>query len=130
MERNGDIYKKMRAARETEAALARTTARLEGIVASAMDAIISVDSRQRIVVFNAAAEAMVGVAGRDALGESLGRFIPERFCPAHARHVEMFGRTGVSARRMGALGTVSGLRANGEEFPIEASISQVHHDGE
>jgi hypothetical protein len=95
-----------------------------------MDAIISVDSRQRIVVFNAAAEAMFGVAGRDALGESLGRFIPERFCPAHARHVEMFGRTGVSARRMGALGTVSGLRANGEEFPIEASISQVHHDGE
>jgi PAS domain S-box-containing protein len=119
-----------RPVRASEAILARVTARLDGIIASAMDAVISVDSRRRIVVFNAAAEAMFGVERREALGKNLDRFIPERFRPVHARHVQAFGQTGVSTRRMGPLATVSGLRADGGEFPIEASISQVNFDGE
>ena len=130
MKRGADLTEAASATRETEEALARTSARLEGIIASAMDAIISVDARQRIVVFNKAAEAMFGVGAGQARGESLSRFIPERFRAAHTRHVRKFGQTGVSTRRMGALGTVSGLRANGEEFPIEASISQVDCGGE
>jgi hypothetical protein len=125
MKRRADLKGASGRTRETEEVLPSTAARLEGIIASAMDAIISVDSQQRIVVFNAAAEAMFGVRAEVALGESLGRFIPGRFHAAHARHVRKFGQTGESTRRMGALGTVSGLRASGEEFPLEASISQV-----
>jgi PAS domain S-box-containing protein len=125
MKRRAGPRKPASASRETERALVRTTVHLDAIIASAMDAIISVDARQRIVLFNKAAELMFGVRARDALGQSLGRFIPERFRVAHKGHVKKFGQTGVSTRRMGALGTVSGLRANGEEFPIEASISQV-----
>jgi PAS domain S-box-containing protein len=130
MKRRADLGQASSATRETEAALARTTARLEGIIASAMDAIISVDERQRIVVFNKAAEVMFGVGAGEALGENLSRFIPERVRAGHARHVKEFGRTGVCTRRMGALGAISGLRADGEEFPIEASISQVDCGGE
>jgi hypothetical protein len=130
MNRRAELSEASSATRETEEALAKTSTYLEGVIASAMDAIITVDGRQRIVVFNKAAEAMFGVSAREALGESLSRFIPERFRSAHAHHVRMFGRTGVSTRRMGALGTVSGLRANGEEFPMEASISQVDCGGE
>jgi PAS domain S-box-containing protein len=130
MKRRADLTETSSAARETGEALARTTTYLEGMIASAMDAIISVDARQRIVVFNKAAEAMFGVCTGEARGESLSRFIPERFRAAHAQHVRKFGQTGVSTRRMGSLGTVSGLRANGEEFPIEASISQVDCGGE
>ncbi len=103
--------------------------RLEGIVQSAMDAIISVDADQRIVLFNPAAERMFQCRAEDALGEKLDRFIPERFRTAHREHIRHFGLTNVTTRRMGQLGKISGLRADGEEFPLEASISQVEIGG-
>jgi PAS domain S-box-containing protein len=115
--------------REREEELRDSRARLSGIIGSAMDAVITVDERQRIVLFNEAAERMFGVPADRAVGEHLGRFIPDRFREAHARHVEQFGRTGVTRRQMGHLGAISGLRADGEEFPVEASISQLEAGG-
>jgi PAS domain S-box-containing protein len=105
-------------------------ARLGGVVDSAMDAIISVDAKQRIVLFNAAAEAMFRCAAVTAMGQPLDRFIPARFRERHRVDIENFGATGMTSRSMGALGSLSGLRADGEEFPIEASISQVEVSGE
>jgi len=99
--------------------------RMAGIVASAMDAIITVDEDQRIVVFNDAAEKTFGVPSHEALGQKLDRFIPERFRAGHHDHITVFGRTNVTKRAMGRLSSLFGLRATGEEFPIEASISQV-----
>jgi PAS domain S-box-containing protein len=99
--------------------------RLDAIVRSAMDAIITVDADQRIVLFNAAAEQLFGCDAADAIGGRLDRFLPERFRAAHRRHLEEFGRTGETARRMGPQITLSALRADGTEFPIEASISQA-----
>jgi two-component system sensor kinase len=101
-------------------------ARLMGIIRSSMEAIITVDDRQNVVIFNPMAEHVFGCSAAEALGASLSRFIPERFRATHARHVEQFGVTGVSERQMGKQQRVLfGLRSNGEEFPIEASISQV-----
>src|SRR5439155_18896053 len=59
----------------------------------------------------------------------IDQFIPQRFRERHAHHIEHFGETGVSSRAMGDLGALSGLKANGEEFPIEASISQTEVRG-
>jgi PAS domain S-box-containing protein len=109
--------------------LAAGEAQLRGIVASAMDAIISVDETQRIVLFNAAAERMFGYAAWETIGQSLNRFIPERFHDAHRTHVQSFGNTQVTHRSMGQLGAIVGLRSNGEEFPIEAAISQAEVEG-
>ncbi|HYG35295.1 MAG TPA: PAS domain S-box protein, partial [Clostridia bacterium] len=113
-----------------QAALKLSQERLEGIVGSAMDAIISIDSDHRVVLFNPAAEKLFGIIAQAAMGEHINRFIPERFRAAHVRQVEAFGKTGTTSRRMGALGSLTGLRANGEEFPIEASISQVQVQGQ
>jgi len=99
-------------------------AHLRHIVESAMDAIITIDAEQRIVLFNPAAQRMFRCSFTDALGRPIDRFIPERFRHAHRGHIETFGRARVTNRRMGALGTVIGLRADGDEFPAEASISQ------
>ena len=104
--------------------------RLDSIVDSAMDAIIAVDERQNIVLFNRAAEQVFGMRSEQALGAPLERFIPRRFRGAHHGHIEAFGRTGVTSRRMGDVTTLWALRPeSGEEFPIEASISQVVEGG-
>jgi two-component system, cell cycle sensor histidine kinase and response regulator CckA len=104
-------------------------ARLAGIIASAMDAIITVDEDQRVVVFNTAAEKTFGLSSAEAVGQPLDTFIPQRFRTAHREHIKTFGRTNVTKRMMGRLNTLFGLRSNGEEFPIEASISQVEVQG-
>ena len=100
-------------------------ARLSAIVDSAMDAVITVDRNQTIVLFNKAAESLFGLAREEALGSSLERLLPNRFRAAHHGHVERFGRTGVTSRKMGDVTTLLALRADGTEFPIEASISHT-----
>jgi PAS domain S-box-containing protein len=94
-----------------------------------MDAIITVDEAQRVVLFNKAAEDVFGWKREDAIGAPLDAFIPARFRPGHRELVREFGRTGATARRMGHSRVVLGLRRGGAEFPIEASISQVNQHG-
>jgi PAS domain S-box-containing protein len=110
--------------------LRRSQQQLAGVIGSAMDAIITIDDQQRIMLFNAAAERMFLFPAEDAIGQPLDRFIPERFRAAHQGHIESFGQTHVTRRSMGTLGALYGLRADGEEFPIEASISQIESDGQ
>ena len=111
--------------RKAEQAVLEGQERIEGIIRSAMDAIITLDHNQHIVMLNPAAELMFGHKSKEAIGKPLDKFIPGQFRRAHRRYIRDFGQTGSTPRGMGKLGRVYGLRANGEEFPIEASISKV-----
>lgn len=102
---------------------------LAGVLDSAMDAIITVDEQQKIILYNRAAEKIFGWPQQEVMHQSLQRLIPSRFRQGHAGHVERFGSTGVTSRRMGTRNVVYGLRANGEEFPLDASISQLDTPG-
>ncbi|MGH7488951.1 MAG: PAS domain-containing protein, partial [bacterium] len=108
-----------------EQAVRETKARMTGIISSAMDAIITVDAQQHIVLFNTAAEKMFRCPAAEALGQSIERFIPQRYRAVHSGHIRKFEKTGVTGRAMGALGALWAVRADGEEFQIEASISQI-----
>src|SRR5258706_345876 len=103
--------------------------RLEGIVASAMDAIITINDQQAVILFNPAAERMFGLPAAEAMGAHISQFMPDRFRATHSDHIGRFAKTGVTNRQMGSLGAISGLRADGAEFPLEASISQVEVGG-
>src|SRR2546421_706992 len=115
--------------KQVEEALRESQAQLTGIIQSAMDTIVTVDDQQRIVLFNAAAEKMFRCLAADVVGQPIERFIPQRFRPQHAGHIRRFGETGVTSRGMGTLGALWALRADGEEFQIEASISQIETRG-
>ncbi len=112
------------------AELRRGEERLAAIIESAMDAIITVDDQQRVVVFNEAAEHAFGCTAAEAIGQPLDRFIPQRFREAHRQHVRRFGETGSTTRSLHAPGVLSGMRADGTEFPIEATISKVEAGGQ
>lgn len=106
---------------------------LDAVLQSAMDAIITVDARQRVVLFNEAAQTMFGCTEAQAIGAPLDRFIPQRFRAAHYAHVERFAHSGKTSRRMGSQpapqSILWALRADGREFPIEASISHAKAGG-
>jgi PAS domain S-box-containing protein len=121
-----DITDRKQAVRELD----ESRERLAGIIDSAMDSVITIDESQRIILFNYAAEAMFRCSAAQAIGQPIDLFIPDRFRASHRDHISNFGETKVTLRAMGALGEIRGLRANGDEFPIEASISQVRSRGQ
>ncbi len=115
---------------QAEEALRSSQTKLQGIIGSAMDAVISIDEQQRIVVFNRAAETVFQCAASDALGSDLDRFIPKTLREAHREHLRRFGSENLTKRSTNSPAILTALRANGEEFPIEATISQTQAGGQ
>ena len=105
------------------AALGRNAERLRTILDTAMDAVVTVDEGGRIVLFNRAAEEMFGIAGGQALGSPLDRFIPAEARPTHRQKMTSFGQVGGPSRMMGAGRVISAQRADGTAFPAEVSIA-------
>lgn len=101
---------------------------LAEIVGIAADAIICVDEAQHITFFNQGAESIFGYSRDEIIGQRIEVLIPERARRGHEAHVHQFGRSGVRARRMGERREIAAMRKNGEEFPAEAAIAQLHHD--
>jgi PAS domain S-box-containing protein len=124
------VFRNVTERRQVEDALQTSEATLGGIVASVMDAVIAIDSKHRITLFNASAEEMFGRTSHEMLGANLDRLIPSQFRSAHGSQVRKFGKTNVSKRVMSKPGEVSGLHADGSEFPIDASIAQFQVKGQ
>jgi two-component system, cell cycle sensor histidine kinase and response regulator CckA len=112
--------------REAELQGQRDRERLAAIVGSAMDGVICTDADMRITLFNRAAENIFGFCEAAMLGNTLEALLPERFRHGHHGLMQQFSVSASSKRSMGTPGEVVGLRANGEEFPLEASISRVN----
>ncbi len=107
----------------------RSEARLAGILAISAEAIISIDDRQRITMFNHGAETIFGYRADETIGQPLEILLPERFRQGHAAHVQQFARSTATARRMGERSEIRALHKDGQEFIAEASISKLVHNG-
>ena len=113
-----------------EEALRHSEQRLQRIIDSAMDAIITVDAAHHIVVFNRSAEQIFRCPASSALGEKIESFIPEKFREKFQEYINEFALTDAPGRSFDWPGALAGLRRDGAEFPVEATISRMDADGE
>lgn len=122
-----DITERKRLEREAQS----SQARLSKIITAALDAIITVDANHLIVNFNPAAESLFGYTSGEVFGQGLGRLIPEPFNPGHPDfYTANFNRAENSTGPIGSADPLYALRSSGEQFPIEATVSQVETDGQ
>jgi PAS domain S-box-containing protein len=107
-----------------EAAIKEDEERLASILGSAMDAIITFDASRTVELFNSAAEKIFRCRAADAIGQTLDPFLTDEFRDAINESIRASdsGGTGGFVWAPGGLG---GRRADGEEFTVEATISQA-----
>ena len=115
--------------KQTEDALREREEQLRALAQTAVDAIVSADSRGKIIFFNRAAERIFGHSSVDVIGKPLTLLMPERFHNPHERGMLRFLETG-EASVIGKTLELAGLKKDGEEFPLELSLSTWHAGGE
>ena len=113
---------------------AAATKRSRGIIQHANDAIISTDGRQRILLANPAAATMFGTTVQAMQDAPLHHYIP-RDQRQHGGNggIQYFGDTGIRMRMKGRRTgdyAVTGLKAGGQHFPLEGSISSLAENGD
>jgi len=103
-------------------------ARFGDLLESMPDAIIVADQAGLIVLANTHAKSLFGYSEQELVGKALEELMPERFRAAHPRDVAgYFAQPRVRPIRAGI--ELFGLRANGEEFPVEISLSPIRMGG-
>ncbi|OYU45163.1 MAG: hypothetical protein CFE44_08980 [Burkholderiales bacterium PBB4] len=111
--------------RVTLSMLAESRQKLQGIVDTALDAVVRVDATGTIVGWNRQAETVFGWSTQEALGRALhDTIIPPQHRAAHLHGMARFMRTNVSTvidQRI----EISALHRSGHEFPIELAITRV-----
>jgi PAS domain S-box-containing protein len=115
--------------RRAEARAREEGERHEAIVNAALDCIITIDQRGCVLEFNPAAEKTFGYSAADAVGRDMSELIVppalrERHRQGFARCVEKGGGT-----LLGTRVEITGMRADGSEFPVELTITQIDVPG-
>lgn len=101
---------------------------LSTIIEHTADAIIAIDERGKIEVFNAAAEKLFGYTRDEAIGQNIKMLMPSPFRDEHDRYLAKYRSTG-HAKIIGKWREVTGQRKDGSTVPIEIGVRELHIGG-
>ncbi len=110
-------------------ALSRSEARYRMLTEGSHDAVVVADIDGKITLFNPAAERTFGYAAEETIGRPIGMLMPEALRDAHHHGLHRYVATR-EPRVVGRTVELTGLRKNGETFPLELSLSAVETGGE
>jgi diguanylate cyclase len=102
--------------------------KFRSLIESATDSIIVANRQGDILLWNKGAQSIFGYEEKEVLGKNLHLIIPERFREAHHKGMQRYLSTG-QPRVIGKTVELKGLRKDGDEFPIELSISTWQEQG-
>ena len=112
-----------------EQALRESEARMRAVVDTAVDGVILIDSRGRVLMFNPACEKLFGYQGTEVIGQNVRMLMPVPFRDEHNRYIDHYNRTG--ERRIIGIGReVTGQHKDGSTFPMHLSVGEATHGGE
>jgi len=112
--------------RDCQPATARSPA--EAVVHATQDAVLAIDSEANVTFCNAAAASMFGFAEDELMGRSINSLMAEPYAKEHDGYIRHYEQTG-ERKAIGRVRTVSGKRRNGDEFPIELSVTEYEEEG-
>lgn len=98
---------------------------LTGVLDTTDDAIVTIDDDERIIFFNRGAERLFGYLAQEVIGQPLALLLPLRCRDIHHDRVKEFAKSSVASRRMEERQGIVGLRRDGTECPVEASITKI-----
>lgn len=103
----------------------RTEAKFMGLLDSAPDAMVITDSHGKITMVNVQTETIFGYKREEIMGQDVEILIPQRYHHRHVNHRNEY-MVNPKVRAMGHGMELYGRRKNGDEFPVEVSLSPMH----
>ncbi|MBN9519701.1 PAS domain S-box protein [bacterium] len=112
--------------KRAEAERADRETRLQVVLDTAADAIITIDHAGTILTVNRAVEAMFGYTVGELVGQNVRMLMPPPFSVEHDTYITRYLATG-EARIIGTGREAIARRKDGSVFPIELAISEINH---
>ena len=97
----------------------------EGLLQAAPDGMIGINPKGEIILFNRQAEVLFGYERGEITGKRIENLMPQRFKQAHETHIKGYFEAPKVRQMGGSNRDLFGRRKNGEEFPIDISLSYM-----
>jgi len=100
---------------------------LRAVMETAVDGVILIDARGRVLMFNTACEKLFQYPASEVIGQNVKMLMPGPYRGEHDRYIDNFNRTG--ERKIIGIGReVVGQRKDGTTFPMKLSVGEAKQD--